>query len=185
MTQTVQTSEPASLTAGDTAKWQKTFPDYPATDGWVLSYALVKSGNRITFSAGASGADHLINVSAAITAGWTVGRYQWQSSVTLAGERFTVGTGQIEILPNFAAASNGADGRSHARKVLEAIEATLEGRAGQAHMQYRIGERELRFIPIPELLILRDRYRSEVRAEDAVAALARGESMPNKLLTRF
>ena len=32
----IATTEPSSLTAGDTATWLKSLPDYPATDGWAL-----------------------------------------------------------------------------------------------------------------------------------------------------
>jgi hypothetical protein len=185
MTQTVPTIEPATLTAGDTAKWQKSLPDYPASAGWVLSYVLVKTGAQITFSATASGDDHLVNVATATTAAWSVGRYQYQAFVSKSGERFTASAGQIEVRPNFSAATTGIDARSHARKTLEAVEAVLEGRASQAQQEYQIGDRQLKYTPLGDLLKLRSLYRAEVTAELNAEFISAGLAPRNKLLTRF
>lgn len=171
MPQTVPAGEPARVTAGDTATWTRSLPDFPATDGWVLSYALVRTGVLLGITASAQGADHLVSVAAATTAAWQPGRYAWQASVARGAERHTIGTGYLEVLPDFAAQAGGHDGRSHARRVLEAVEAVIEGRASQAHAEYAIAGRQLKFIPIPELLALRDRYRAEVRAQDVAAGL--------------
>ena len=70
-------------------------------------------------------------------------------------------------IASFAAATGGLDARSHAQKTLEALEAWIEGR-DIAVAEYRIGDRLLKTIPIPDLLILRDRYRREVRAASGV-----------------
>ena len=181
MTQTVPNSEPAALTAGDTAKWLKSLSDYPASAGWVLSYALVKAGSVITFSGTASGDEHLVTVPAATTASWSVGRYQYQASVTKAAERYGVGAGQIEIKPNFAAVAGGLDARSHARITLEAVEAVIQGRASQSQSEYTIANRQLKYIPLSELLALRDRYKAEVLSESRVDGLG----FRNKILTRL
>lgn len=184
MAHTIPTTEPAQLRAGDTATWTKTLADYPASAGWVLSYDLVKSGTRINFSASASGDDHLVSVSAATTAGWTAGDYQWAAKVTKAGEVYTVATGAVEILANFTTATTGLDARSHARKTLDAIEAWIEGRdIGVA--EYEIAGRRMKFIPISDLIVLRDRYRREVASETAAARVAAGLPTTNKLQVRI
>ena len=41
------TTEPASLQAGDTLRWQRTLPDYPASEGWVLSYRLINAQGKL------------------------------------------------------------------------------------------------------------------------------------------
>ena len=178
----ILTSEPANLNAGDTARWLKALADYPASDGWVLSYSLVKAGQRIALSATAQGADHLINVPAATTAAWVPGAYDYRAGVSLGADMFTVATGRIAINPAFGAA---VDARSHARRTLEAIEATLEGRASRATAEYQIAGRQMKYIPVPELLTLRDRYRRDVRAEDAADRIKAGLGSPGRIYVRF
>lgn len=176
------TTEPASLNAGDTARWLKSLADFPASAGWVLTYTLVNATQRITFNAAAQGDDHLVSVPAATTAAWVAGSYDWRASVSLAGEVYTVGSGRMAIAPAFGAA---VDARSQARRALDAIEATLEGRASSSTAEYEIAGRRLKHIPVPELLQLRDRLRQDVRGEDAAAAVAAGLQRPGRVYVRF
>jgi hypothetical protein len=175
-------TEPASLIAGDTAQWIKTLPDYPASVGWALSYELVNAGQRIAFGSVAYGDDHLVKVPATTTEAWAPGAYTYRARAALAGEVFTVGAGQIAVQPAFGAAT---DARSHARRTLDAIEATLEGRATSATAEYQIAGRSMKYIPIPELLALRDRYRRDVSAENAAASIAAGLGNPGRIYVRF
>jgi hypothetical protein len=179
---TTPTSEPAIINAGNTAKWLKSLPEYPASAGWVLSYELVNAAQRIAFSSSAVADDHLVIVPATTTADWVAGTYDWRALATLAAEVYTVGQGRIEIAPAFGAA---VDARSQARRTLEAIEATLEGRASSATAEYQIAGRALKYIPIPELLTLRDRYRRDVKAEDDAAAVASGLGARGRIFVRF
>lgn len=176
------TTEPASLNAGDTARWLKSLVDFPASDAWVLTYTLVNAAQRITFTASAQGDDHLVNVPAATTAAWVAGAYDWRASVSKAGEVYTVASGRITIAPAFGAV---VDARSQARRSLDAIEATLEGRASSSTAEYEIAGRRLKHIPVPELLQLRDRLRQDVRAEDAAAAAAAGLQSRGRVYVRF
>ena len=106
---------------------------------------------------------------AAITAGWAPGTYKVTEYVTSATERQTLSTQPLRILPNLAAASAGADTRTHARKTLDAIEGWLETRA-PGYALIWVDGRKLENRSIPDLLVLRDRYRAEVAAEDRKAA---------------
>lgn len=178
----IPTQEPAVIAAGDTAKWRRSLPAYPASAGWTLTYTLVRAATRITFSASADGDLHLVNVAASTTTGWTAGSYTWRAQVSKAGEVYTVATGTLTIRPNFAAAT---DGRSHARKVLDGIEAVIEGRASSEVGEYQIAGRSLKYIPIPELLALRDKYRAEVLREDAAERTARGLPDQRRTYVRF
>jgi hypothetical protein len=179
---TTPTAEPASINAGDTAKWLKTLADYPAGDGWVLSYELVSAAQRYTFSATASGNDHLVTVPAATTAGWAAGGYEFRARASKAGEVYTVASGRITVKPLFSAA---VDARSQARKTLEAINATLEGRSTSATAEYEIAGRRLKYIPISELIALQSRYERIVASEDAAAALAQGGGPRGRIYVRF
>lgn len=164
MTYPIPTAVPLTLRAGDTATWRRSLADYPASSGWVLSYVLVKAGTQITLTAAASGADHLVSVAPATTSGWAPGSYAWQERVALAGAIHTLSTGTLEIIASFAAATTGLDARSHAQKTLAALEAWIEGH-DLAVAEYEIAGRRMQYIPIAELLKLRDAYRREVRGQ--------------------
>lgn len=182
MSDNIPTAEPAALAAGDTAKWQRTLPSYPAGAGWVLSYTLVSAAQRYTFQATAQGDDHLVSVPAGTTATWVAGTYTWRARVSLAGEVFTVGQGTLVVRPGFASAT---DGRSHARKTLDAIEAVIEGRASSAVLEYSIAGRQLRYMPVEQLLTLRDRYRAEVLREEQAQRAAAGLPDRRRVYVRF
>ena len=175
-------TEPARIVAGDTAKWIKTLADYSAADGWVLSYTLVTAANRYTFNAAAAGTDHLATVDAATTSAWVAGDYAMRGQVTKAGEVFTVFTGRVTVDPAFGAA---IDARSQLRRTLEAVEATLEGRASSAVAEYQIAGRMLKNIPLSDLLALRDRSRMDVMREDAADRAAAGLPVKGRITVRF
>lgn len=168
---------PAVLRAGDTATWRRVLPDYPAHEGWDLDYILVHANQQITFAATADGANHLIDVAATITYAWPPGTYAWQERATKDGRIHTTATGTLTLLPSFAAATLGLDARTHAQKTLEALEAWIESRdLGVA--EYQIGGRQLKTIPVTELLLLRDRYRREVREST-------GQPKSGRVMVRF
>ena len=156
-------------------------PDYLPSDGWVLSYELVKASTRYALSSSASGDKHLVSISAATSAAYVAGDYDWRARVTKGSEIYTVSTGRIRIKPSFASA---IDARSNLRQALEAIELTLQGRATSATHEYEIAGRRLRYIPFPELLVLRDRYRIDIAREDAALRGAAGLPNPGRIYVR-
>jgi hypothetical protein len=180
---TIPTTEPASVTAGDTIQWTKALPDYPASAGWVLSYAFTGPGN-ISITSTASGDDHAVTVTAANSADWVSGSYIGQAYVTKAAtsERYTVATGlQLTVAANLATAS----GLSWARRCLAAIQAVLEGKAGSDLLSTRINDKELRKYTPAELIPLYRFFEQEVAREDQAAKVAAGLSSGNRVLVRF
>lgn len=180
-------NEPTTIIIGDTVSWTHSDTTYPATAGWVLSYTLINSDNKITINTAASGADHVVTVAAATTAAWVAGAYKWvarMSRNTGTEEVHTIGQGSVTLQDNFAALTN-FDVRSHAVKTLSAIEATLEGRANSATAEYQIAGRAMKYIPIPELLKLRDKYRAEVASETAAANVAAGLPRAGRVYVRM
>ncbi|ARV17484.1 hypothetical protein AEP_00524 [Curvibacter sp. AEP1-3] len=177
------TTEPDVLIAGDTAKWLKTLAEYPATEGWELSYVLINGTSKITVIGTASGSDHLITVAATTTADWVPGDYTWRARVSKSGEVYTVGSGTFKVQSSFSAAT--LDARTHARRVLANIEAYLEDGANLTAANYTIAGRSLQRIPMAELLALRDRYRAEVARETAANLIARGMGDPRRVFVRF
>lgn len=182
----IPSSEPDQLIAGDTAAWRRSLGQYPANDGWVISYALVqqRTGLQILITGTADGADHLVNVPADTTAGWQEGAYSAFGSVSKGPDRFTIWKGTIEILPNPAGADPG-DPRSHAQRVLDAISQVLEGRATQEVLEFTVEGTVLRKATVSDLLMLRDRYLVIVRKEQDLDKIRSGRRTGRRILTRF
>lgn len=186
MAQTVPTAVPDTVTAGDTISWKITLADYPADDSWVLKYRLINAAGKFDITATADGADHLVSVAAATSAGYTAGTYSYQAYVEKGTDRYTVDTGSIVVKPNLAAQSAGYDNRSIARKTLDAIETALVAHGSKAWTQeYSIAGRTMKFRSVGEFMAFRSKMQQEVRAEEAAERIARGESAGNKLFVRF
>lgn len=179
----IPTNEPVSLRAGDTWKWKRTLADYPAGT-WTLKYRFKNAAGYFEIVASADGTDHSVEVSAATTAAYAAGRYTWMAWVEGGSEKYTVDTGTLEVDPDYRASTAAYDGRSHARKMLDAIEAWLEAR-DPAVAEYEIAGRRMKYIPVAELIKLRNRYITEVSAEDARDKLAKGEGLGRRIQFRF
>jgi hypothetical protein len=179
------TVEPASVRAGDTLSWRKSLDEYPASDSWVLAYTLINSSAKITITAGADGADHLVSVAAAVSALYTAGRYSWIAHVSKALERHTVATGVVEVLPDLSAQAT-YDNRTPARQALDDVEAALRTYGTKAWMEtYTIGGRSQKFRSIDEFMAFRDRLKAEVAREEALLQLQEGLAPKNQLYVRF
>ncbi|MBF9235574.1 hypothetical protein I2H38_19615 [Microvirga sp. BT350] len=139
-----------------------TLTAHPAPE-WQLSAAL-RGPSAVDLQAEAVGTAHRFLVPATETATWEPGDYWFSIRATRAdGTVAEVEAGQMTIKPDLAAMESGHDGRDHVRRVLDAIEAVIERRATIDQERYTINNRELWRTPIPDLLVLRDRYRSELR----------------------
>ena len=186
MAQTVPTSEPSSVVAGDTVAWTKSLADYSAADGWVLNYRLINAAGKIDIVATASGADHAVSVAAATSAAWAPGDYVWQGYVEKAAERYTVGSGAITIKPDLAAEAAGFDTRSAARKALDLLDAALVTHGANAWTQeYEIAGRRMKFKSAGEFMAWRDKLKAEVAREEAADRIAAGMGGGRKVYVRF
>jgi len=183
VTTAIPSVEPARLIAGDTVRWLRSLPDYPAGDGWLLAYTFVNATARFAVGATAQGDDHLVEASAASSANWPSGDYEWRARVTRGAEAFTVGSGRATVVPAFGATP--MDTRSQARRALEAVEAAIEGRASSTVAEYEIAGRRLKHLLPTELLALRDRLRVDVMREDAAERAAAGLAPRGRVMVRF
>lgn len=184
---TIPTTEPGSITAGDTIAWTKSLADYPATDGWSLNYRLINAEQKYDIAASASGSDHAVSVAAITSAGYAAGIYDWQATVTKAGERKTVGFGRMQILPNLAAESAGYDNRSTARKILDALLLAYQSAAdNRAFVQeYEIAGRRMKFNNAADWITQINYWQAQVKAEERAQNINNGLAAGNKLLVRF
>lgn len=164
----VATQVPDSVFAGDLLAWTRDLSDYPAST-WTLEYTLTNADEKLTISASADGDTHSVSVAAATTADYKAGRYRWFARVTNGLSIYTVEDGWIRILPD---PTKKVDWRSHARKMLDAIEAALEGAASKDQLNllnYSLGvvsvsrDRDL-------LWKARDKYLRELNNEDGTTS---------------
>ena len=88
------------------------------------------------------------------------------------------------MVPNIST-NTSIDVQSHARKVLSAIEAVIEGRASQDQMSYSIAGRSLSRMPIDDLLTLRDRYRAEWNKEKRLQRGKAGKGNDGIIISYF
>lgn len=173
MAATIPTTEPIAPRAGDTWRWRRTLPDYQAPT-WTLTYTAWNASAVISIIAAADGDAHSISVPPATTGAYAAGRYEWAARVTDSTDTHTIATGIWQILPALGTA---LDTRSHARRMLDAINALIEGRAVDGDIDVvrtTIGDHTTEF-DLPTLIKLRGQYAALVASEDRAAAMARGE----------
>lgn len=178
------TTEPTSARAGDTWEWVRDLADYPAPT-WVLTYTLFSAAAVVRITAAASGSQHSVHKLPATTALYTAGRYDWTAHVTNGTDKYQVGAGVISVLPNLATAT-AYDARTHARRMLDAVEAMMEARGTGGDLDLvrtTLGDQSAEFDPAA-LADLHRQYAALVAAEDRAAARARGER-PGLVQVRF
>lgn len=194
--------EPIEIIIGDTITWIRRnvqaasendagaveYADIKASEGWTLKFTAVGKLGIFTITAAAdsdNADDFKFTIAAATTAAYTAGDYKWQLVATKTTTRYTIAEGWITLTDNISGRSALYDNRSHAKKVLDAIEAVIEGRASMDQMGYQIAGRSLSRTPIPDLIKLRSLYKDEYDGELATARIQMGLASKRKILTRF
>jgi len=177
---------PAQHTAGDTLRLPVAVPGYLPQDGWTLSYALVNAGESIRFDAVDNGDGRfLVDQAAADTASWAPGRYRWGASLRRGTDRFTVATGEIEILPDLAGATTGLETRGRWARILDNLERAYEqmsaGEIQTAMVVY--GSRTVQFRSLDQLIKAISHAR--LQAERERAGDAGGHRLGVRIHTRF
>lgn len=169
---TAATIEPLSFRSGDSVAWTISDSDHPASAGWVLSYTLISAATKISLTSTADGDDHAVALTAVATAAYAAADYQWVRTFTHAADsaRETTASGTVRVLPDLAALTT-HDGRSHAVRMLEAIEASLESRATSDMIDLLASSGLDRSMQrdTAKLIALSSRYQTEVAREQAAA----------------
>ena len=172
MTPTIPTSEPTTLTRGDSTKWTKAFSEYLPADGWTLTYYFTSSdgsGEGVFNVVGTNNGDgsFLVTLAVADSRKFIVGNWTWQAVVTKAAELITLATGTIQIVQGLSSldASIGVDMRSDNRKMLDdVIVALRSGISRGSSMSYN--GRSVTWNSLSELQQLRKQLESDVRIEE-------------------
>jgi len=160
----IPTVEPTEIRAGSTWLWDRSFADYPSTDGWVLTYVLAGPAKiNLAASLMASlGTGWRVTVPATTTASFKQGAYEFLAiltgSGTYAGRIDTIPLPLIEVLPNLATAAAG-DRVPHAKKMLDLVRTAIAARiAGDEPEFYAIDGSSAKPISLDRLLVLETRY---------------------------
>lgn len=178
---------PDSFRIGDTVKWKSSFSDHPAGDSWELETFITNASNKYgPYSGTADGDDFVTTIGSDVTATFAAGDYSYQIRAKLTApepdEVYTVEIGTVEIKPVLSSA---VDSRSHAKKVLDAIEAVLENRASKDQQSYSIEGRSLARTPIERLIELRTTYRNLYQGELDDEAARKGRSRKGVAFVQF
>ena len=143
------TKEPSKLVLGDFWAWRR---DDLASDYPVSAYALTYEfhldaggGGTKKFTLTATEADdtYYIEAASSSTTSYAIGDYIWEAYITKSSDsnRVMVDSGRTTITENLA--NTNADLRSHAKIVLDAIEAVIENRASMDQSSMSIAGRSL------------------------------------------
>ena len=176
---------PETIYAGDSLSWTESAGEYPAPT-WTMHYA-IRGASILDLTSTPSGSDHAVHGDRCAD-GDTYAR-----SILLAVLRHGRDGGAVHHRDRIALPSGrtsrhriaGFDGRSHAQKVLDAIEATMEGRATKSQAIMQINNRQIQYLKPEELIKWRSFYKAEVAREKTAEKVAQGEDPGNRILTRF
>lgn len=183
----IPSSEPQVIRSGNTVKWRKTLSDFPANDGWALTYILTLQSDyskRLSKAAVQDGADFVTTLSAAETAALSAGTYNLFGAVSKSGERYDVFAGTLELKLDPAALLTG-DHRSDTKRKLDAIEAAIEGKATVDQLSLSINGRSITRYSLAEMLTLRDRLKADYQKELQAEQFGRTGINPRRVGVRF
>lgn len=160
MAPTIPTTEPTTLVTETTWKWNPAPAQYPAADGWSLSYRLVGQ-TTIEIAATNTGSAFEVVVGKAKTQ-IPAGTYTLTGFAELAGERYQVNRTTVTVIDSGLSAQKGEDRRAWCEKTLEIVEAVLTGKVSSDVAEYSIAGRSVKSLSMTELWALRASLRQEL-----------------------
>lgn len=181
---------PQSIVSGDSTSWlddgsSDNLGNPIAPGDWSLSYALRGPGS-LNLNATVEGSQWKTSITTTQSAALDPGVYYWQAFATKASERVTLGSGQLTIEKNVFGESDPFDGRSQAKKDLDAVQSAMRAIiAGGAIEEYTIGNRSLRKMAMGDLIMLESRLKAEVVREKKAEMIKNGLGNPSNLFVRF
>ncbi|MDD5212246.1 MAG: hypothetical protein PHV62_07510 [Sulfuricurvum sp.] len=115
----------------------------------------------------------------AVITGITTGEYNYRLVAThkTTSAKTTIIQGRVKVTD--------LSYKSHARKVLDAIQSTIEGTATQAQSEFMVNGRSIKYFSAEQLLVLRSTYKREVANEEAQDRISSGLGNKNKIMVRF
>ncbi len=177
---------PKELFAGVSATWLDD-PTQDANGGtidstWTLKYEIAAAA-VLTLTATANGSGWTTSITKAQTTTLAAGDYLWQAYAETGSRRETLGTGRIKIK---AAPTAGASGKSQTQQDLDTVEGAIRAMmTGGAVQEYSIGGRSMRKMSMADLILWRDKLKSQLQRERKAEMIANGQGNPSNIYTRF
>jgi hypothetical protein len=161
---------PNTLAQGASYSISIELTDYPSADWVVQVWGRNKSNGWTIAESTVDGVRAFVMSAAWTSESLLPGRYNYTIRATNKDTDAVavIQSGVVDVMPDITASAT-FDGRTHAEKCLESIEAVLECRATTDQQMYMINGRQLQRMQIKDLIFLRDRYRVEVARERAKA----------------
>ena len=189
---------PKKIIAGDEIQWrlkstQDLFGNPISSPDWEVVYFLRTNkqnfGASVTSTAYEDGFQFII--SPAISSNFSDGQWFYQARANKSGNNTTtIAQGEFIVEPklDFTGSNPAAfDGRSQAKKDLDAIEAAIRNiyTGGGLAQEYKIGNRDIKKYDLADLLVLRDRAKARVVREDKEQMIANGLGNPHNKYIRI
>ena len=171
------------LFAGASWNFTKSFSDYPASV-WDCTCLFKKDSNsKIELTVTASDDDFIFTAIAEHTGSLTAGTHKYQFKFTHKTSGLVeLKTGYEEIE---ALLENVTDIRTHNRIMLDALQATLEGRATKEVLNMSYKGRAFQLLTLQELRDAIKFYEGEIEREETEEKIKNGEVTGGRLLLGF
>ena len=185
------TQEPDRLVTGDRFAWQRPdlVSDYPLADYTMTYHFSQDSGgggtHHFTLSSTEADDNYYFEKPSSETTSLVAGDWKWQLYAirTSDSQRITIDYGITKFSLGELDTNN--DLRTHAKKVLDAIEAVIEGRATIDQSSFSLSGRSLSRMSIDELMTFRDRYKAEYLKEVKLARIRNKQGSGNTIKVNF
>jgi hypothetical protein len=167
---------PEKITSGYSYEFALELPAYPPDDGWSVSLAIRLPGVAAQkVEAVHNGSVYVFAISPSVSGALPGGLAAWQCSAERSDiERVLVDQGRMEISPDLM--DDDTDPRSKAEMMIDAIDAVLQDRATDGQSEIMYNGRQLKYMPVGDLLRLRSYY---------LDLLPEAQNEPNCELIRF
>lgn len=186
MTATIPEIEPSEITAGLSAHWTISAPNYLPSAGYALYYYLIKKNKQIVMSGSDNGDNSfLFEITALISTTYEAGEYSFKLVAVLGDDCWEIRQGRMVVLPNYIASVNGIDYRSHNKITLENIQATIRRGSIKGEKSYSINGKSVERYTWDELLKAEAKYKQYVLEEEKTERIKNGRGNSSKILARF
>lgn len=176
--------EPTRITAGNSYSWTKSL-NYLASDGWVIRYSIVNISSATSISGSEeSPGEYSFSLPASVSVQLDVGEYRLVGYAANTGqdERVTFYSSSLTVSPDPTSAG---DFRTYAAKTLDAIESMIAKTATKDQQSVTVDGQTLSRRSIPDLIILRDRFKREVAREKHILKAKKAGRNPGKIGIRL
>ena len=127
----------------------------------------------------------MVEVASATTAGYTAGTYSWSAFITRSADsqRIQIDSGDFVIKTKLATST--ADPRTHAEKMVDHLESTLESLAQKLTTSYSVSDRSNTLTSMEDVRNQLDYYKGKVKSEISKARVKSGLKTNSNLQLRF